>query len=367
MSYDRIVCSSTYGGLDPALDLSKVFYGEVLANVKTPEELYGVGGKYSEFQDVLIAARDKVELHNTPVYIYCDKESYYHLVAHWMKVALPYATATTAWKFVKSHLFKEQMFVNSRLSSARMAADTDWVDQALFETKWDSITETDRDWVSFMQSVSSSLRVEFLLASYFYDGRYADELASSMTPLVKKDLEKLLYELKEVLLIHFLRPVLQEKLGVVNGPYDIDNFYDMHKDPSPIIQVMFDDNIWGNTGILAPSSKSTINVGTITDEQLALIKEFASISSEIWKEQEWYTIERSEINMLDFVKMFRTKSTLSIEEIQTIINYEIDGQEHASGSFYSIDLRSVNTYFVDWVLQNKDDKDAMKPFAIILN
>lgn len=367
MSYDRVICSQQYGALNPSLDLSKVFYGDVIANVKTVDDLYGANGKFQDFQDVLIAARDKVETTNSPVYIYCDKESYYHLVSHWMKVALPYATVNTAWAFVKSHLFKEQMFVNSRLSSGRMASSTDWVDEALFSARWESVTETDRDWVDFMQSVSSSLRVEFLLASYCYDGRYAIELGKSMTPLVKKDLEKLLYELKEIMLVHFMRLVFQEKLGVVNGPYDFDNFYDMPNDPAPLVQVLFDENIWVNTGISAASSKSTINLGAITDEKIELLRQYADICGQIWTDEEWYTIKRSEIDKLEFVKLFRTQSELTPADVDNIIDYEVDGMTHSAGSFYSIDLRTVNTYFIDWVLQNKDDPQAMKPYAIILN
>ena len=367
MSYDRIVCSSQYGGLPQQADLARVFYGDMIANVKSVSELYGTEGKYEDLQDVLIAARDKSISSDSPVYIYCDKESFYSIVSHWLKVALPYSNEDSAWRFVWSHLFKERNFVNSRLSAtSRFASDLSFVDETMFRSAWQSVVETDRDWVDFMQDIET-LRVEFLLAGYFYDGRYADKLASSMTPLVRKDLEGLLYELKETMLVHMQRPIFQEMLGT-DKIYTLDNLEEMVDDNSPLVQVMFDPLIWGaeKTSMYAASSKGTISLSQITDEQIELLKEFSDVTGKIWEENKWVTIQRSEIDKFDMIKMFR-KGSLDIDDVNTIINYEIDGMEHVAGSFYSIDLRTVNTYFVDWILLNKDDTDAMKPYAIILN
>lgn len=383
MSYDRIICSSEYGGKKDSVDLSKVFYGELIASEKSVDELIGSKKTFQSFASLLELVNNRVDQYGSRVFIYCDKESYYKLAIKWMKIILPNCDDDSAWKFFKSHIFKEKNFVNSRLSaSARFAEGSDlWLNaESQFKSYWDQEKiddETRKTYSTILNAVKENIRIEFLLASYLYDKSNADILCKAMSPLIKKDLEKFLYEHKEIILVHFQRPVFQKLLDVQKGPYTFDNFYDMIDDPAPLVKLMFKPEIWGDTrsSMYAPSSSGSINFSALTDEDIENLKVYSKITGQIWSDELWYTnlrtnaqytqaYQRSEIDKFDFIKFFRNKEELSIEELDKILEYEIYHQYHAAGSFYSIDLRTVNTYFVDFLLMNHDKPEKIKPYAL---
>jgi hypothetical protein len=371
MSYDRVICSEEFGGIEDSVDLSRVFYGERIATAKNIDELIGQDKPFESFLHLLETLNKRVDEYKSRVFIYCDKESYYKLAISWFKVILPHGDSNSAWKFFKSHIFKEKNFANSRLSATSRfteSAESWMLLEAEFKQYWDSISLVRDDktaYTALLEDVAPSMRIEFLLCSYLYDGRYAEILAKAMTPLVRKDLEKFLYEHKEIILVHFQRPQFQEMLEVVNGPYDFDNFYDMVDDPAPLVQVMFKPDIWGSTKstMSAPSASGTINLSAFTDEDIENLKKYSVITGKIWSDEQWYTVLRSEIDKFDYIKMLRDKEFLSVEDLETILSYEIHNINHAAGSFYSIDLRTVNTYFIDFILQHKDDKEKIKPYV----
>lgn len=367
MSYDRMICSEKYGGLQIPEHIDKFFYGIQMASAKNIQELFGTG----TFLDIISKLNDKVDQRNCSVFIYCDKVSYYKLAILWMKIVLPHCDFVNAWKFFKSHIFKEKNFVNSRMSAhERFSKESEtWlVESEMFRHYWEEmqITSEERARYKFLlQQVITNMRIEFLLAGYLYDGRYADQFAKAITPLVRKDLEKFLNEHKEIILVHFQRPKFQELLQVVNGPYTFDNFYDMVDDPAPMVQIMFKPEIWGETksSMYTEKSSGAINLSAFTDEDITTLKQYSAVTGTVWSGEQWYTVLRSEVDKFDYIKMFRNKDHLSVEDLEKILDYEIHHLNHSAGSFYSIDLRTVNNYFVDFVLQNKDNKDKLKPYV----
>lgn len=382
MSYDRVICSESYGGKQDAADLSKVFYGELISSTTSIDEMIGEDKQFKTFLELMEALNDRVDQYNNRVFIYCDKETYYKLAIMWLKGILPNCTADNAWKFFKSHIFKEKNFVNSRMSaSGRFAKEVDswYIVEQHFKTYWNETVVDDRSaYADFVDTVKENIRIEFLLAAYLYDKSYGEVLCKAISPLIKKDLEKFIYEHKEIILVHFQRPVFQELLGVENGPYTFENFYDMVDDPAPLVKLMFKPEIWGETrsSMYAPTSSGSINMPAFTDEDIENLKAYSRITGQIWSDELWYTnlrtnseyctqaYLRSEIDKFDFIKFFRDKDCISVEELDSILEYEIYHQYHAAGSFYSIDLRTVNTYFIDYLLMNHDKPDLIKPYAI---
>jgi hypothetical protein len=383
MSYDRVICSKDFGGNKDSIDLSKVFYGELIASEKSIEDLIGKDKKFTSFLKLLEELNTKVDDTNSRVFIYCDKESYYKLAIKWLKIILPNCNDESAWKFFKSHVFKEKNFVNSRMSATSAFAEhvDEWlILEEQFKAYWaeEKVTSTIRKtYADFVNTIKDNIRVEFLLAAYLHDKSYGEILAKAISPLVKKDLEKFLYEHKEIILVHFQRPVFQQLLEVQNGPYTFDNFYDMVNDPAPLVQLMFKPEIWGETrsSMYAPSARGTIDYAGFTDENIENLKVYSKLTGQIWSDELWYTnlktnkeytqaYMRSEIDKFEFIKFFRDKDTLTVEELDQILEYEIYHQYHAAGSFYAIDLRTVNTYFVDFLLMNHDKPESLKPYTI---
>jgi hypothetical protein len=50
--------------------------------------------------------------------------------------------------------------------------------------------------------------------------------------------------------------------------------------------------------------------------------------------------------------------------MKKIIEYELHHHNHAAGAFYAIDLGSVNTYFVDYLLQNYENKEMLFKYTL---
>jgi len=375
MSYDRIICSKIYGNNTDSIELAKVFYGKRIASADSIDNLIGRNKSYNTFLDMLLQLDDFSDNDTGPIYIYCDKESYYTLAIKWLKVILPFADDVSAWKFFKSHIFKQQNFANSRLSSTfRFTRDNHtWLmEEARFYSIWRDQTlsvEERETFIPFLQKNKSKISVEFLLAGYLYDGRNGGALAESITPLVRKDLEKYLNEHKELILVHLQRTKLQEMLGVVNGPYTFDNFYDMPNDSSPLVNVLFKQDIWGdiNVFIRRPSSNGSINLSAITDEDIENLKKCSEAATVAIFDVEGgfkttYNCIHAECDKFDFIKMFRTKDTLDVDDLNKIIDYELYHQKHSAGAFYAINLGTVNTYFVDFLLNSKENTGALRPY-----
>lgn len=371
MSRDRVICSKTYGGKADAVQLSKVFYGELIASAKSIDDLIGENKSFETLIDLFEELNTRVDNTNSRVFIYCDQESYLLFIAKWLRVLLPFCDDVHAWKFLKSHLFKEKNFVNSRLSASERFyknAESWLMLETEFKHYWneESLTNDQRlEYKPFLEKVKTSLKVEFLLAGYLYDKRYGDSFSKCITPLIKKDLEKFLNEHKEIILVHFQRPIFQQLLEVENGPYTFDNFYDMIDDPAPCVKVMFKPEIWGpeRSSMLPVSSSGNITFSAFTDDDIENIKKFSIIAGKIWSDEEWYMTLRSEIDKFEFIKMLRHKDYFTAEELDEIINYELFHQYHAAGSFYAIDLRTVNTYFIDHILMNHQDKSVLQPYV----
>lgn len=360
---DRIIISSKYGGAyeDPHN------YYKLYGSEKSINNLLGKNKKYLNFAELLYEINNKNTDEKT--IIYCDREAYYKLAIKWLKAILPNCDSKSAWLFFKSHLFKEKNFVNSRLSATQgfvQNADEWILDEVSFLVYWDQEIENRALYKKLIGAVKENLRIEFLLASYLLDKRHSHSFAMALTPLVRKNIEVFLYEHKEIILVNFQNPLFQKLLKLKNGPYTFENFYDIVYDKAPMAEIMFRSDIWGETKstIRSASSKKTINISAFTDEDIETLKKYSQVCGAVWSDNQIYTIVNSEIDKFDFIKMFRNKDFLTIKDVDEIIKYELYHQYHSAGIFYSISTETVNTYFVDFILQNHTNKDILLKYAV---
>lgn len=367
LNQDRIICSNINGGNGVATELEKILFGITHKTVKSVDELIGPNGDYPTLISLLQRLNEISQERDRKIFIYCDWISYYTLLSRWLKIILPYATAETTYRFLKSHIYREQAFVNYRWAERNSPFYKEWnILGSQWSTIWNSQDCEQENSDEFLNKVMENMRVEFLLAGYLYDGRHAQHLASAMTPLIKKNLEVFIHEHKEIIFVHLLHPQFQRMLELENGPYDFDNFYDMIYDSSPMVRVLFDPEIWGKDwNVLNPASSGrSINWSGFTKQKIKDLKAFSMVAGTVWSDEQWYTVVRSQLSQFDLIEMFIDKDMLDTDDIKKIIEYEIKEQNHSAGSFYCLDLLTVNFYFVDFILQNYQDKDALRPFAI---
>jgi len=365
IDYDRIVISESNGV--PMLEaLDRVSEGELIAYGQSLEDVVGDGNVYPTLVDLLTTLSARVESTNKTTIIFADEANYLKIVALWFKMLLPHATSEVVYNILKSHVFSEEMFSNSRFSLSSVEADFNrnvLVGLSEFTTIFDAVLPLNAAAISFISSVKPQLSVEYLFASYMFDGSNKEEFKASIKPLISKDLEKYLYELKEIVLVHILNPRLQEQLSA-SQTYTFDNLDEIVNDTSPLISVFFKPEIWNKQGLVMPTSSGSVNFKGITAEDIENIRQYATIVGSLWEEEKPYTFIKSDIMKLDFIP-FLQSDTISDTSLDAIINFELT-KEHTAGSYNSISIGTVNHYLVDHIIfsYNNGDIEAIKPFTL---
>lgn len=353
LEYDRAVISQHFG-FQMYQELNKVVKGQLVKYGQTVED---VGGVLQLLKDL----NDQIDVSNKTTVIYADRAAFTQIIASWLKAVLPNATTDDAYLFLKAYLFKDRMFGATRQSMSSKIVDFD-IDRNSFAAAYELVEVTD-EFKAFVKLIAEGLSIEFMLATYLVDGSYRMPLKASMSALVRKDLEKYLYELKEIVCVHVLRPSLQERLQVTK-PYDFTNMTEFINDPSPLVQVFFKPEIWTDIGMNRASSNGTINFDAITDEDIELFRAFTEIAGSEWEEENYYRFIKSDIIKLDFIPFLRDE-VLSNASLAAILDFEMN-VNHSAGSFYSIDVSTVNNYFMDYILAaaKAGELDKLTPYTL---
>jgi hypothetical protein len=181
-----------------------------------------------------------------------------------------------------------------------------------------------------------------------------DELKSVLKPLIAKDLEKYLFELKEIFYVHMVTPKFVKKLNFSRS-YGFENLNEIIQDQSPFAKLFADTRIWQYKYLATPSaSKPNVDLSQITEQDRKLFEEFTDIAGTSWSEESVYKMVKSDVAKLDFLPIF---NNFTDELLDKIIDTEASF-DHAAGSFFSIDLASVNNYLVTALLAAHTEKNT---------
>jgi hypothetical protein len=193
---------------------------------------------------------------------------------------------------------------------------------------------------------AAHLSVEFLLANYLIDGSYKIELKQAILPLLKKDLEKYLYELKEILYVHLLHETFIEQFKL-SKKYSLEDFdHLLSNELHPSIKVFLDPKIWITQGMAPQSSGKHIRLEVISQEHIEAFRQFNEFAGGRWEEEKIYQFVKSDIHKLEFLKILHA---FSDDDLEQLLSVEA-GFQNASGTFFSIDLVTVNHYLIHHTL-----------------
>jgi hypothetical protein len=348
--------------------LDKVAYGELILSAKTISDVQG------GITTILQSAKDSCAASNKTTIIYADKDSFIEITAKWLKHLLPHASASQCFSFIKSYLFKDEAFGSWRRASS-IKVTYDAAAETLFEAARSGAVQ---GLTAFVDSVRNEVSIEFLLATYLSLSASAGEdvaklallaevrnsLKSAMYPLVKKDLEKYLYEIKEIVLAQMHTAQLRQAMGAT-GAYTFNDFTNFVFDETPMVKSFFNENIWGTFGLGVPSSAGLINFGEISDADVDNFRQFTTIAGTIWEEANFYSCTKSDISKLDLIQYVK-QGSLSNAGLTAILDFELSDSS-SSGTFYSIDVSTVNNYFVDFILDRykANDHETISAYSLL--
>lgn len=351
LEFDRVVISAEAGF--PMLQaLERHVQGVLLAYGQNFEELIGEGKQFVTWIDFFRYLDEKVTASNKKLLIYCDNQSLLKILIVWFRTILSNSTKTSIESLIKSLIFRYNVFYKGRYSLNNGRSDITYnIEYSNFSEIYDSVqTNVDN---SFVEDFKDYVGVEFLLASYLYNGSRKEELKNSIKVLAKKGLEKFLYELKEVFYAHLTKSQFTNLLNL-NQIYNFDNFTDILSDGSTFVDLFTNSRLWNYKFISQPSSLAeNINLTAITDIDISNFEEFTRISNNCWTNEAIYEYMHSEVQKLRFVRIF---TDFTDDLLNQLIDVE-SSNAHEASSFFSIDLITVNNYLITALLEAKTNNN----------
>lgn len=352
---DRIVVSKTAGFV---VSSDIISHGTLVANGISLFDIIGPGKKYSSMLDMLVQINDMVNQTNGKFYIFADEDALSTILHSWYKLILPNAENTSISQLVNSAVFRINVFYLNTFSSSQ---GTNVLTTPL------TIPEPDASFYvtgDLPPDVKSNASVEFLLASYLTNGSMKESLKQSLSVLIKKDLEKYLLELKEIFFVHLMTPKFVALLDLPVTP-SLDNLEEVLTWNSKFVEVFTSQRLWNTPYMTMPSaSHANIKINALTPEDVAVLKEFTTKAGSVWSEELSYMFVKSDISKLDFLGT-QNPETFTDELLNQIIDVEAS-YDHAAGSFFSIDLASVNHYLITAILnaRNSGNLEYIVPFSL---
>jgi hypothetical protein len=265
-SVNRIVISEI-NGVPLMESLSKIVPGKLILFAKSIDEIIGAEKQYQTLLNFLEYVDEESTASDRKIVIYCDRNTYLKLTTSWLKILLPNITVGSAYGIVTSYMFNTRMFGTSELVPFTRAYRMTQADYTItledFVTLFSNINIERDNYTSFISRLNASVSIEFLLASYWYNGSYKEELKSVAKGKVSIGMQQFLYEAKTFIVENILNTPVIERFHP-QKVYDLSNLTEMFTDSA--FDVWFDNSIWNVESIGMPHTYSDINYKNITAE-----------------------------------------------------------------------------------------------------
>lgn len=365
-NFDRVVVSDTHGLKE--LDIIKAQHGELFAYGADLPDIIGEDKKYSSIVNMFDTLSNKSDDTGKRIVIYADDEAFAKLITHWYKLAFANPDKDACQTLYENAVYRYQVFYKGRFS--RNVGNTDLshtIDTTSFGDAFDNATIDATEKSNFITAHKSGFSVEFMLATYFAGKTdILPDLKTAIKHLMKKDLEKYFYELKEIFWVHFQTKRFTDKLGF-SKTYDWTNFKDIESETSKYAVLMLNDRLWKYKYMNFATTGDNINIEKITADDVKLFEEYTEISGACWGEEEIYKHIKSDINKMAFLDIFDDGikvAGFTNERLEDLLEME-EKFENAAGSFFSIDLETVNHYFMQTLILNRTDTDFVSKYSIL--
>lgn len=357
---DRVVISQTHG-LDILDGLKHASAGELIAYGPDFKSIIGRDDAFLSVMDMFnqLGERDR------KVIIYCDDQSLQRIMAIWMKILFKDPNPQACLDLLESMVFKYTVFHRGRFSRNSGNTDinheidiSDFLEH--FENSW---TPSKAERKKFVDANKKYFSVEPMIATYLASGKMKKELKNTLSVLLKKDLEKYMYELKEIFFAELLTKRFTSGLNL-DKVYDFTNYNEVLEDESAFPTLFMTDRIWKYKYMNFASAGKNIHFENITEEDIVLLKEFAEEAGQTWSHNEVYSYIKGDTHKLDFVPAITDEFT--DELLDTFLEVEA-AHEHEAGSFFPVDMETVNCYFIQGLLNawENEDQDFLAQYAII--
>lgn len=328
-------------------------YGWLHAYGTNFDEVVGEGKAFSSLYDMLAFCLTKNDTDNRRVIIYCDKDTYMKISALWFKTIFQSITAIQSYKIVKAD-FARTILLGSK-QMARVQAE--YLAAMPTEEEFASVFAANTpvgDATAFLASTANFKSLEFLLASYLYDGSYKAQLKSIYRLMINRNVESMLRDAWSCLRTNALQTEFQSAIGI--QLYTVENIISLLDDPAVALLT----NALPHTLPTTEGSSSTIDLTTLTAAELAELKGIVELilsypngnMSTVFSRANQY-----------FAIVARTEFTDA--DLEAVITLELSNSEGVR--FWNLkDRENLNLYFLDFVFESKKANQvaALAPYLL---
>lgn len=325
---DRIVISQESGyPMYEALD--KVSGGYLLMYGKTLEEVLS-NNNLSGFDDLIEFVYNRLQESNTKVIFYLDETTFVQFITNWFKRIFLEIDSETAWSIVDSYLKKDLREVGKVfLNNARIYPT---LNQETFTEIFSSISVGEEPRREVYDNIVPKLSLEYLTASYLYNGSFEEELSACVKKILVRALQDNVLEVKAVAYRHFDREPFLSKI---------------------------DEEFLSNSSVFKAypvgfiGEASSVDLIHSSDEDIDTLK---NLCKTVYLEWDKFSAESPVIELLNMIDIVR--GDINKQNLDYILNFEKNSA--ASNRIYADDDRdTINIYLLHHIL-NTDPSGLRK-------
>lgn len=357
LNSDRIVISETNGY--PVLQmLSSLYIGTAHAFGSTYADVIGEEKRFPSFLDMMQFCFNQNEANNKKIIIYCDQTAYIRIISEWYKTIFVNIDATSAYRITKANFNKEVLITHRSIQGLTDQYETFLPSLEVFQTTFDTIIVDEVDSYSFVNGLGNNRSVEYLLASYIYNGSHKDELKYRLWDMLNRHVEEYFKESWRSVQLNILKESWQTLLGT--STYTLDNIIDVLNDP--ILEPLKRTNAWRAAAGGTNAARIPMDLSSFTEEEIAQVKE---LTHKTWlpllPTTPVHPAYDRDHTYIDIVK----SPGITDEELLQILDYELNPPDDLR--FYSMkDEETINVYFVDWILESRrlENIAILQPYVL---
>lgn len=364
---DRIVISKENGYVIHEV-ISKLSDGILYKHAQTVNDVVTDGNYLLFFREIIEFSRNR----NRSFYIYADKNALPKIQAEWFSIVLQNIDNDTCKLIYNANVYKFNLIYKSSFSSnsgeiyATRNINPDLIDQELTKVK---TYKTAYRRKLMIDPYKESIGVEYLLATYLYNGKMKDPLKKSISVLLKKSFDDILLEYKSIFLSFFTNESFTAKLEL-KKKY---SFHDLNisADDGRVAEFFLSGRLFKTKEITKASANSNFQFKSMTKEDYETLNIFtAALGS-------YYTYNESIIDFNDGLSpmirdgyKWQFLPAITGEFTDGLLNKLIDVEasiDYPVGTFYNYHLETVNGLLVQHILKLYKNKDfeSLKHFVII--
>jgi hypothetical protein len=361
LNRQRLIFSEIHGN-DISKDLNDFFFGKLHLFSHDIDDLIGEDKQFSDYIDFFDFLNEVQNENDTRIFIYCDVNNYRKIICNWFKLIFEQIDATSAYKILEFNFLKRKLLATRHVSVKTLSSTSNMFDEMVdiknnFESYFNSVNLNQEKTISFYNSVKEYLSIEYLLASYLYNGQNKILFKVILEKMINRMLEDAMKEIVLILFDIVMLKKIQNKMYLKE--YNSENILEIFEDEK------FKDLIETNTWRFLDENGNfeRVDFKKISLDKKDKIKEsYKLILNSIYNEIS--AQENYEHNRIDYM-YYLNEDIISDENLNEIIEKECLFEMETT-LWSNQDQESVNLFFTQYILEkySENNLENLSPYLL---